>query len=186
MFCVRVMSNLYKYKPLKFGFIILCPSLNIGHLKNTVSSTDICFPEAKVAIVLPANCKKEEFDDVSKLKKTYKGGKTVASMINTGVENAPCKDWNFLLFPKGWIKSRVDIKYSYFVENEKDILFPVINRNLNFIEADINGLFFHKKSFEDAGPFPDTESLDTSKLIWATKAIKAGYHFKGIIGGRVF
>lgn len=179
------MSNLYKYKQLKFGFIILCPNVNIGHLRNTISSTDIYFPEAKVVIVLPSNCKKEDLETASKLKKSYKGGKTTASMINTGMDHAPCSEWNFLLFSKGWVRNRIDIKYSYFVDDEKDILFPIINKNMNFSEADINGLFLHKKAFQDIGNFPDMESLDTSKLFWASGAIKKGYKFKGIVT-RVF
>lgn len=179
------MSNLYQYKYLKFGFIVLCPNLNIGHLRNTISSIDIYFPEAKVAIVLPGSCKKEDLEATSKLKKSYKGGKTIASMINTGMDHGS-GEWNFLLFSKGWIRSRIDIKYSYFVESEKDILFPIINKNISFSEADINGLFLHKKAFQDIGDFPDMESLDMSKLIWANGAIKKGYKFKGIVGGKVF
>lgn len=180
------MSNLYKYKHLNFGFIVLSPNVNIGHLKNTISSTDICFPEAKVVIVLPSACKKEDLETVSKLKKSYKGGKTTASMINTGLAHAPCNEWNFILFSKGWVRNRIDIKYSYFVESEKDILFPIINRNINFADADINGLFLHKKAFQDIGDFPDINSLDTSKLIWANGAIEKGYKFKGVVGGKVF
>lgn len=181
------MSNLYQYKYLNFGFIVLCPNINIGHLKNTISSMDICFPEAKSVIVLPSSCSKEELESASKFKKSYKGGKTTASMINIGLSHAPCSEWNFLIFCKGWIKNRIDIKYSYFIENEKDILFPIVNRNLNFAEADINnGLLLHKKSYREVGDFPDMTSLDDSKLIWATRAIQCGYRFKGIVGGKVF
>lgn len=180
------MSNLYKYKHLKIGFVVLCPNLNIGHLRNTISSIDIYFPEAKTVVILPTHCTKEDLDNISKLKKTHKGGKTTASMINVGVGHALCNEWNFLLFSRGWIRNRLDIKYSYFVENEKDILFPIINRNLNFATSDINGLFIHKKSFQDIGDFPDMESLETSKLIWANTAIQKGYKFKGIVGAKVF
>lgn len=179
------MGSLYKYKNLKFGFIILCPNLNIGYLKNTISSIDIYYPEAKAIVVLPGHCKKEDIETISRLKKTCKAGKTIASMINTGINHA-CHDWNFILFSKGWIKNRIDIKYSYFIESEKDILFPIINRNLTFSQADINGMFVHYKSFQDIGEFPDMESLDISKLIWANKAIQKDYKFKGIVGAKPF
>lgn len=180
------MTNLYKYKPLKFGFIVLCPNLNLGHLTNTISSININFPEAKTVIILPSNCKKEDLDTASSFKKSYKGGKTIAAMINAGMTHTLCNEWNFILFSKGWVRNRIDIKYSYFVENEQDILFPIINRNLTFAYSDMNGLFIHKKSFQDIGDFPDMDPLDSSKIIWASNAIQKGYRFKGIIGGKVF
>jgi hypothetical protein len=180
------MNTLYKYKPLKFGFIVLCPNINIGHLKNTISSIDIYYPEAKAVVIVPSGCKKEDLDDISKIKKTYSGGKTVASMINKGVENSLCPEWNFILFARGWVRNRIDIKYSYFVENEKDILFPIISKNLTFMASDINGLLVHKKTFEDIGDFPDMDSLDSSKLIWANKAIEKNCRFKGIVGAKPF
>jgi hypothetical protein len=179
------MSELYKYKDLKYGFIILCPNLNTGHIRNTIGSTDICYPDAKTVVIVPTDCNKEDLESLSKLKKTYKGGKTIASMINAGMKHASI-EWNFILFPKGWIKSRIDIKYSYFVESEKDILFPIVNRKLTFDKADINGLFIHKKAFQDIGDFPDMDNLDISKLIWTTNAIEKGYKFKGIVGAKPF
>ena len=180
------MSDLYKYKDLKFGFVVLCPNMNTGHLRNTISSIDIYYPDAKTVIILPSDCNKDDFDSISKLKKTYKGGKTVASMINKGMEHG-FPEWNFLLFSKGWIRNRVDIKYSYFIENEMDILFPIINRKLTFDKFDINnGLFMNKKSFKEIGDFPDMNSLDLSKMIWATNAITKGCKFKGIVGGKLF
>lgn len=181
------MNTLYKYKPLEFGFIIICPNLNIGHLKNTISSIDIYYPQAKTLVVLPGLCKKEELDSISRLKKAIKGGKTVTSLVNKGMENSPSPAWNFLLYSKGWLRTpKLDIKYSYFVETEKDILFPIVNRNLTFIASDINGLLIHKKTFEEVGDFPDIDSLDSSKVIWATKAINSGCKFKGIVGANPF
>jgi hypothetical protein len=179
------MSNLYQYKSRKFGFIVLCPNMNTGHLRNTISSIDIYYPDAKTVVILPSDCNKDDYDAVAKLKKTYKGGKTVSSMLNKGIEHGP-SEWHFILFSRGWVRNKIDIKYSYFVENEMDILFPIINRNLTFVSADINGMFINKKSFQDIGDFPDMESLDSSKVIWASKAIKQGYKFKGIVGAKPF
>ena len=42
------------------------------------------------------------------------------------------------------------------------------------------------KTFEEVGEFPDMDSLDSSKLIWANKAIDKGCKFKGIVGARPF
>jgi len=181
------MNNLYKYKPLELGIIILCPNLNISNLKNTISSADVYYTNNKISVILPENCNKEDLEKFSKLKKTYKCGINLSSMINCGIKNAPCPAWNFIFICKGWMRSRIDIKYSYFIENEKDILFPVTNFKLtNFSDTDINGLLIHKQSFDDIGDFPDEENLDISKLIWINKAMEKGYKFKGIVGAKIF
>ena len=181
------MSNLYKYKDLKLGIVILCPSLNIGHLRNTVISTDTYYPSVKTTIVLPDNCNTIDLETSSKLKQTYKAGRTIASMINCGMKHTLCDEWNFIIFSNGWMRSKVDIKYSYFIENEKDILFPITNhKNINFADVDINGLLIQQKTFEHIGDFPDMENLYLSKLIWSSKAILKGCKFKGVVGAKIF
>jgi len=171
---------LYKYKNLKYGFVIICADCKIGCIKNTINSITTLYPTAKTVAVLADSCKQEDFDDMAKLKPTYRGGKQLSSMINAGMQHS-CDDWNFIIMSKGWLQSRIDIKYSYFIESEKDILFPIINRKLNFIDADLDGIFIHKKSFADIGEFIDTESLEVSKTIWSSSAVEKGYKFKGII-----
>ena len=181
------MSNLYKYKDLKLGIIVLCPNINIGHLRNTINSIDTHYPNLETIIILPENCSEDNMKIVSKFRKSFKGGKTVSSMINCGLSHAPCNDWNMLIFSKGWLKNRIDIKYSYFVEAETDILFPITNhKTTNFIEENISMLMVHKKSFKKIGEFPNIDNLEISKLIWATKAIEKKCTFKGIVGGKCF
>lgn len=181
------MNNLYKYKPLELGIIIVCPNSNLGNLKNTISSTDIYYTNKKVSIVLSNDCNKEDLDKVSKLKKTYKGGTSISSMINCGIQNAPCSEWNFIFMCKGWMRARMDIKYSYFIEDQKDILFPITGfKSINFSDTEINGILIHKKAFEEIGDFPEMESLDLSKLVWMSRAIEKGYKFKGVVGAKIF
>lgn len=145
------------------------------------------YPKSEAVIVVPANCSKDDADALAKLKKTYKGGKTIPSMINCGMKHAPCGEWNLIVFSKGWMRNRVDIKYSYFIETEKDILFPVTShKTYNFVEENICLLMLHKDAFKTIGEFPDMENLETSKLIWANKAIEKKYKFKGVVGGKCF
>lgn len=175
------MYKLYQYKPIKFGFVILCPNCNFGHLKNTLNSINAYYPNNKITIVVPDNCKADECP------KAIKGGTTLASMINRGLKESV--EWSFVACTEGWIKSHVDIKYSYFIESKKDILFPILktkNLNCNFIDQNINGILVHKDAFADIGDFPNFESVESSKLIWTTKAIEKGYKFKGVVGGRLF
>lgn len=178
------MYKLYHYKEIKYGFIVLCPDCNIGYLKNTIKSIDTLYPKAKSVVVLSESCKDSDFAEISKIKKTYKGN-GIISMLNTGFKHGD-DAWNFVVLTKGWIKNKLDIKYSWFIESEKDVLFPIVNRKLNFVEADINGALIHKKTFLEVGEFPDIKSVEVSKLFWTTKAIEKGCKFKGVIGARVF
>ena len=181
------MKNSYKPKDLNFGIIILCPNLNIGHLKNTINSVNVQYPDTKTIVVLPENCDKDTMDTVSRLKKTYKAGRTVASAINCGLKHSPCTDWNFILIAKGWLRNKVDIKYSHFIEDKTDILFSVTSlKKFNFVEENTNLLVINQQAFKNIGEFPDIDNLEISKLIWATRAIQKGYKFKGIVGGKCF
>jgi hypothetical protein len=175
------MFKLYEFKPYNYGFVVLCPNCNIGHLKNTISSIELYYPQNKMVVVLPDSCKKENLSA-----KTLSGGSTVSSLINAGMKSAPCKEWNFIIVTSGWMKHKIDIKYSYFIESETDVLYPVLSKVNNFIDADINGMLIHKKTFDAIGEFPDTNSIRNSKLIWANKALQQGSKFKGIIGARIF
>jgi hypothetical protein len=106
-------------------------------------------------------------------------------MMNKGLKEAASAEWNFIIYADGWIKDRLDIKYSYFIESNKDILFPVLKTksiHYNFMSHD-NGMMIHKKAFADIGEFPDGND---SKLLWATTALEKGYKFKGVVGGRFF
>lgn len=175
------MLKLYQYKSIKYGFIILCPNCNFGHLKNTLNSINAYYPNSKIAIIVPDDC-------VENYPKAIKGGSTIASMINAGLKEPKCAEWNFVVCAEGWLKNRIDIKYSYFIESNKDILFPVLktrNTNYNFANIDVNGMLIHKNAISDVGDFPNID-METSKIIWTTQAIEKGYKFKGVVGGRLF
>ncbi len=172
---------LYKHKNYDYGFIILCPNGNIGHLRNTISSIELYYPSTPVLVILPESC-----ELVSLNVNTLIGGKTIPSMINVGMKATSCKEWNFIIITNGWMRNHIDLKYSYFIENKQDIFYPILTKKINFIDSDINGMLIHKSTFNKVGPFPDMESIKDSKLIWANKAIEKGFKFKGIVGARVF
>jgi len=172
------MYKLYKYKPIKIGFVILCQNCNFAHLKNTLNSINVYYPTAKTTLVVQDKC--EGYP------KAIKGGDTLISMMNKGLKELSA-EWNLIVYADGWIKDRLDIKYSYFIESNKDILYPISksrSTNYNFISHD-KGMMIHKKAFADIGEFPD-ESTEISRLAWAASALDKGYKFKGVVGGRFF
>ncbi len=182
---LKVMYKLYQYKNLNCGFIVLCPNCNLGQLKSTINSIGSYYKETNAVIIMPNDCKKDAINESSKLATTYTSNNNLAAMINTGMSNA-CSEWNFIILAKGWLRSRLDIKYSYFIESQKDILFPIIGRKLNFFESELHLILIHKKSFKDIGQFPIANLFETSKLMWTGKALEKGYRFKGVVGGKAF
>ena len=88
----------------------------------------------------------------------------------------------------------MDKKFSLFVEDEKDILFPIFTEynkegfpkkiRSNFEEATLNGMMIHQKTFKAVGPFND-ESLTVSKFLWAVEATQKGCRFKAVLGTRL-
>ena len=171
---------MYQYKNINFGFVIICPVCNSRHLKSTISSVDSYYSTTNKLVVLPKECKEE-----IRIKKCFSDS-ALASMINTGMSKTECTEWNFIIFAGGVVKARLELKYSCFIDNQKEILFPIIGRKLNFAESEFTLLLIHKKSFDEIGDFPKENSFETSKIKWAATALEKGYRFKGIVGGKPF
>ena len=86
-------------------------------------------------------------------------------------------------------------KSLYNIENEKNILYPIItdyDRQGNplkcytdFDEATLNGLFIHQKTLKEVGDFTDNP-LKISKFFWMLEAADRGCTFKAILGAKVF
>ena len=177
--------KLYRYKTLNSGFVIICPNSNIGQVKATVNSVRHNYPGSKYICILPKECHEEEAQEIRHLSPAYIAGNTITSLINVGMQNAPCEEWNFIIIGGTWIKGRLDYKYSLFVESEKDILFPIVDRKIDFVEGSINGIFLHKKAFQDIGELGNDNPLEICKLFWGVEAVSKGYRFKAVLGGAV-
>lgn len=154
---------MYQYKKINFGFVVVCPIPK--NLKSTINSIDAYY--SGISKVVISDCKDP----------------TITSMINVGMSKAECPEWNFVVLANGSIKPKLDIKYSYFIEATKDILFPIIGRKLNFADSDFAMMLIHKKTFKEIGEFPKG-SVENSKLTWTATAVEKGCRFKGIVGGR--
>jgi hypothetical protein len=176
------MQKLYTYKAIKCGFVILCPNYNIGQIKTTTSAIKHNYPESKYICTVPETCHPDEVAEIRKLCPCYKGGNTITSLINVGLQNAPCKEWNFIVVGGSWIRGCLDKKFSYFIESEKDILFPIADRKIYFVNGTINGILIHKSAYEDIGPFCNDNPLEICKLMWTMEAIEKGYRFKAVLG----
>ena len=176
--------KLYQPKELKYHFVILCLDDNVSRIRTTLSSIKAGY-NCHCSVVVSENVHE---DDVSEAKRIILpvtvGGKTVTSLINAGMRNGG-PEWNLLVVAGTWVRPGLIHKYSSFVESEKDILFPVIDRKYTFIDGTINGILMHRKTFQEVGDFADDNPLDICKTFWTIDAIEKGCRFKAIVGSKL-
>lgn len=172
------MGPLYQRKQIKLGFVVVCPTPNPGLLKTTLNSLRCNYWDRSLIVVVPKDLEGIDFGDVT----IVPGGNSIISQINTGIDKSYCKEWNMIVQAGTWVRSMLDAKFSYFISSERDILFPVMDRKTNFVDAAWGGLLIHKKAVKDLGSFPENNPEEFCKLLWATDALEKGYRFKGIVG----
>lgn len=175
--------NSYKYKAIDYGFIVLCPDYNISQIKITVDYLRSSYSEAKSICVVPDKCPSKDFKEIKKYTLTEQGGKEMTSLINVGMKYTPCQEWNFIITSGSWLKNNLNYNFCKFIENEKDILYPIVGRKCNFVDGTMNGMLIHKRAFDEIGPFMENNTIDFCKLMWSVEAIEKGYRFKGVVGG---
>ena len=171
---------MYISKKINFGFVVLNPESNPSLLKNTVNSIRGKY-DVPIISVAEKTVKNQTFKEMNEICQTYKGNETYTSLINTGMKNPPA-DWNFIVIAGTYIRRMLDSKYSIFIESEKDILFPIVDKKCDFFEATINGLLLHKNCLKKIGKMAEIGPYEICKLMWALDAIEKGYKFKAILG----
>jgi hypothetical protein len=176
---------MFETKNLDFGFIILCPEPNIGLLKGTVRSLDFSHGGCPYVAVVPGSTKPEAIKEMKELCEVYRAKDTITSLMNTGMRHAP-SDWNILTIGGTWIRKRLSTRYSRFIEEDSDVLFPIFEKQYDFRRATLNGLCIHKKTFKKAGAFPDKGEIHHCKERWALYATAlCKSKFKAILGASI-
>ena len=182
-------------KTLSIGFIILSSELNSGRLKSTRNSIWNHYGEKiPMTCVVPKNAPAGEVKVAKELCSVHKGGETITSLINAGFKHGH-KEWNIIVIEGTWVRGNIDKKYSYFLQDEQDIFFPVVtdydiqgkpSKIYNqFWECSLNGVMIHNKTFKQVGDFIDGESLELSRLGWTEQAISLGCRFKAVLGAKL-
>lgn len=115
---------------------------------------------------------------------TYKGRTTFSSLINVGMKQAPAP-WNFIVMAGSYIRPRLEQRFSLFVDDEKDILFPIANGKYTFVDGTLNGLFIHRDTFKMVGDWANIGPLEVIKLMWAMDAIGKGVRFKAVANSKL-
>lgn len=175
---------MYTYKALKCGFVILCPEHTVGLLKSTVNSIKMRYEGLPVICATDNTANAADMKEMKEICPTYKGKETFSSLINVGMKYAPA-EWNFIICAGATVRWKMDEKFSFFVESEKDILFPIAENKTNFVDATLNGLFINKKFWKEVGPMADVGTFEVVKMMWALEAIEKGVKFKAIAGSKI-
>lgn len=170
---------MYNYKKINFGFIVLCSDNAISLLGCTVKSIKRKYDEVPIICVTDKGSKIKDIKDMEKICPTFKGKDTYSSLINVGFKNTKA-EWNFIIFAGTTVRRGLDIKFSKFIEDEKDILFPIADGQSNFIDGTMNGLLINKETFKVVGKIDEKGSFDKVKTLWAAKAIEKGCRFKAL------
>jgi hypothetical protein len=181
-------------KELSFGFVILSPEHNIGRVQGTCRSIRNRYPkDTPVVCVVGSDTTKAELDELKEVCPTYRGKKTITSLLNTAMKKGH-KGWNILVIEGTVVRPHLDRRFGFWIEDEKDILFPIVvdyNREGypvriydKFNEATLNGVCMHQKTFKDIGDFSENP-LEVSKDFWALEAASKGCRFKAVLGTKM-
>lgn len=176
--------KLYSHKDLNFGFIILCSDRAVNLLQSTANSIKNRYPGIPFICAADDTANAQSFKEMKVICPTYKGKKTFSSLINVGMKHAPA-DWNLLVCAGACVRSGLDKKFSYFIESEKDILFPIAQNKPYFVDGTLNGIFIHKKTFQEIGNWSEEGEFSEIKTLWALKAADCGCKFKAIAHSKI-
>ncbi len=175
---------MYTYKSLGHSFVIACIDSSCNLLRNTVDSIKSQNAQAQIIAVFPESTYEENLQMASGLCEVVKGGSTVTSLVNAGIRRAT-SDWALVVFGGSIVRQKMHDKYAYYVDDERDILFPVANNKTNFVDGTMNGMLVATKTFRLVGDMPEEENLEMSKAFWANDAIGHGCRFKAIVGAKI-
>lgn len=178
------MDKICTYKNLDFGFVILCPEHAVNLVRITANSIKLRYPDWRYICVVDSSATPEDMKDLREICPAYKGKETFSSLINAGMKHAP-SEWNFIVMAGTTVRDRMNYKFSYFIDSEKDILFPIADGKYTFVDGTINGLLINKKTYKEVGDMVDTGPLEVCKLMWALTAIEKGCKFKAIAGTKL-
>jgi hypothetical protein len=177
---------------MKFGYTILSIDYNIGGLKNTIRSINNNYNDAEIVCVVNKDVSKDQFSEMKEVCNVYKGGNTITSLINKSFDKIKT-DWNIFVIEGARICKNLEKRYSIWIKNENDIIFPLItevNRDGqrkiydSFHNCTLNGLCINKKFFKNVGNLSENP-LEISRKFWAIDALSKNAKFKTILGIKI-
>ena len=167
-------------KQMDISYVILCPDRKPKLLLATVRSIHNYTNSLCIAVV-PKGTPLSLTEEMKKICSVYRGGTTYTSLINSGTVKIKT-EWAIIIFAGTTVKPNFLKKYSVFVENDNDIIYPITAGHIDFVSGSLNGLLLPSASIKNVGKMPEITNIDEAKLIWANEAMASGYKLKGLLG----
>lgn len=164
--------------------MILCPDHAVKLLQSTANSLKNRYVGVPFVCVTDDTANAQDIKEMKQICPTYKGKGTFSSLINVGMNHAPA-EWNFLVCAGATVRSGLDRKFAFFIDSEKDILFPIAENKAHFVDGTLNGIFMNKKTFKEVGNWNEKGDLALVKTLWALDAIDKGCKFKAIANSKI-
>lgn len=174
---------MYEPKTLDFGCVILCPDQNARSLFITARSVGH-FTKAPCIAVVPKGTKRVVTDEIKKTCDFARGSNTYTSLINAGLQKSK-QDWNFIIFAGSTVKPKFWTKYTSFLNDEMDVIYPIMTGHTNFVDGSLNGILIHKNIIKRVGKIPEISEIEQAKSSWAYKAIQKKYRFVGLLNSSI-
>lgn len=171
----------YQAQDLDMCVAIISLDSRVNEIKKTHKRIEFLSKNYPSIIVVPEHSKIDITDINIDNTPLFRGGNCITSMFDIAIENS-MKPWVYLIFAGTTILQKIDVKLSRYVDSEKDVLFPVVDRIWNFVDGSINGILINQKFHASVGHFGSGNPLKVTKLNWADRALQQGVRFKAIVG----
>lgn len=179
---------------MEINFIIISPEPNIGRLKGTIRSIRNNYGEdAKIVCCVEKSISKDSLKEMKEVCETHRGGSTVTSLINKGMEKS-ADGWSMIVTEGSHIPKGLEKTYGSWARSDKDVLYGVCmthgrdgspaELSTNFLDCSLNGITMRREFFLEVGKFSDNP-MGVSRCFWAMEALEKGAVFKGVLGARI-
>jgi hypothetical protein len=176
-------------KNLNASFAILCAEHDLRSFSNTVNSINNYCSNVPCIGVVVRDTPIGLIEQMKEICPVYRGKNTHTSLMNTALRNCPT-EWCIFVISGTWVRRNLAYKYSRFVDDDTDILYPIVLNNNNWVysfrNSTLNGICINKKTFKKVGAFQDEGKLKIAKEQWFYQAIeKCDSKFKAILGANI-
>lgn len=178
------MREFYRPKNIDCTFVVLAPDGNPSLLKSTVASVRCNYGNPCLAVA-PELSHADQLAECERVGPLVLGGDTVTSLVNAGLR-AATTEWSVLAISGVWARPGLIRRYSCFIKDRFDVLYPVGFGRSEFTTSSLNGLMIHNRTFAEVGDFATQVSFDLCRLLWASDAVDRGCRFQGMAGAKFF
>lgn len=179
---------------MKINFLIISPEPNIGRLKGTVRSIRNNYGQSsEMVCCVEKGISKESLKEMKEVCETHRGGLTVTSLINKGMEKAS-DGWNMIVTEGSCIPRGLKRVYGLWARSNRDVLYGVgmthgrdgspAELATSFLDCSLNGIMMRKEFFLEVGKLSDNP-MEVSRCFWILDALEKGAVFKGVLGARI-